>query len=291
MTELPRHLSLEVTARCNHACPFCYGVWHERPELAGPELPTAEWASILDECARRGVREVQFTGGEPLLRDDLDALIDHALAAGLKAAVYTNASLLDETRLEGFKRRRVAVSTSLPGLASYGEMTGTGREAWSVLEAVERASELGWPMGVGITVARPNLAEAADLVAAAALAGASAIQVGPVMWEGRMKSRPDWMLTAAEWAAAKEAVRAVPTGKAHLSFSDEFFCACREQPANPASRWPAPPPGCPAGRAFGVIGPSGKFRRCLHALEETDWWKTPIPPEGTPWARRGGGNP
>lgn len=271
MTELPWRLSLEVTARCNYACPFCYGVWHERAELAGPELGTAEWGAILEECARRGVKEVQFTGGEPLLRDDLDELIDRARAAGLKTAVYTNASLLDEERLEGFKRRRVSISTSLPGLASYGTMTGTDREAWPTLEAIERASELGWPMGVGITVARPNLSEAADLVAAAALAGASAIQIGAVMWEGRMKANSDWMLTSEEWASAKAAVRAVATGKVRVTFADEFFCACREQPGNPGARWPSPPGACPAGKAFGVIGVTGKFRRCLHTLEETEW--------------------
>lgn len=271
MIALPKRLSLELTARCNYACPFCYGVWHERPELAGPELGTAEWASIVEECARRGVEEVQFTGGEPLLREDLDELIDRARAAGLKVAVYTNASLLDEARLEGFKRRRVAISTSLPGLVSHGMMTGTGREAWPTLEAIERAAELGWPMGVGITVARPNLAEAADLVAAAALAGASAIQVGAAMWEGRMKTHTDWMLTAGEWSAAKAAIRAVPAGKARLTFADEFFCSCREQPGDPASRWPSPPGTCPAGRSFGAIGPTGKLRRCLHTLEETEW--------------------
>lgn len=271
MTELPRRLSLEVTARCNYACPFCYGVWHEREELAGPELGTVEWGAILEECARRGVKEVQFTGGEPLLREDLDELIDRARAAGLKTAVYTNASLLDEERLEGFKRRRVSISTSLPGLTTYGTMTGTGREAWPTLEAIERASELGWPMGVGITVARPNLAEAADLVAAAALAGASAIQIGAVMWEGRMKANSDWMLTSEEWERAKAAVRAVATGKVRVTFADEFFCACREQPGNPGARWPSPPGACPAGKAFGVIGVTGKFRRCLHTLEETEW--------------------
>lgn len=271
MIALPKRLSLELTARCNYACPFCYGVWHEQPALAGPELPTAEWASILDECARRGVKEVQFTGGEPLLRDDLDALIDHALAAGLKVALYTNASLLDETHLKSLKHRRVLISTSLPGLASYATMTGTAREAWPTLEAIERASELGWPMGVGITVARPNLAEAADLVAAAALAGASAIQVGTAMWEGRMKTHTDWMLTPDEWTAARAAIRNVPTGKARLTFADEFFCACRDQPGDPASRWPSPSGTCPAGRAFGAIGPTGRLRRCLHTLEETDW--------------------
>ena len=269
--ELPRRLSLEVTARCNYGWPFCYGVWHERPELAWPELGTEEWGAILEECARRGVKEVQFTGGEPLLRDDLDELIDRARAAGLKTAVYTNASLLDEGRLESFRRQRVSISTSLPGLASHGTMTGTGREAWPTLEAIERASEVGWPMGVGITEARPNLSEVADLVAAAALAGAGAIQVGAAMWEGRMKGRTDWMLSAEEWEGAKAAARAVPTGKIRVTFADEFFCSCREQPGHPESRWPSPPGECPAGRAFGVIGPTGRLRRCLHTVEEMEW--------------------
>lgn len=270
MKELPRHLSLEVTARCNHACPFCYGVWHERPELAGEDLPTEAWEAILEECARRGVKDVQFTGGEPLLRGDLERLIDRARAAGMKTAVYTNASRLDEARLEGFKRRRTRISTSLPGLASYGEMTGTGRGPWGVLEALTRAAELGWPMGVGITIARPNLGEAADLVAAALLAGAAVVQVGVAMWEGRMKRRTEWMPTPEEWAAAKTAMRKVPAGKTRVIFADEFFCACRAQPEEATARWPSPGP-CPAGRTFGVIGPTGKFRRCLHTLEEVEW--------------------
>lgn len=271
MEALPRHLSLELTARCNFACPFCYGVWHERPELAARELDTAEWCAILDECARRGVRDVQFTGGEPLLRDDLFLLLDHARAAGLQTGVYTNGSLLDEERILGLKLRGTRISTSLPGLASYGTMTGTDREAWGVLEAVERAAELGWPAAVGITLAKPNLAEAADLVAAAVLARASVVQIGAAMWEGRMKAHPDWMLSAAEWEAAKAAVRAVPAGRVPVHFAEEFFCACREQPGEPAARWPSPKGNCPAGKSFGAIGPDGRLRRCLHTLDARGW--------------------
>ena len=262
---------MEVTARCNYACPFCYGVWHEREEMAGPELDTEEWGAILGECARRGVRSVQFTGGEPLLREDLDELVDRALAAGLRTAVYTNASLLTEERLLGFKRRGTAISTSLQGLKSYAAMTGTAEGPWRVLEAIERAREVGWPMGVGITVARPNREEAADLAAAALLAGASEVQVGPAMWEGRMKGRPEWMLTPGEWEEAKAAVRAATAGKGRVGFAEEFFCGCREQPELARERWPAPGEGCPAGRAFGVLGVTGKYRRCLHTVEEWEW--------------------
>lgn len=268
---MPPRLSLELTARCNYACPFCYGVWHERPDLAGPELGTEAWGAILEECARRGVRSVQFTGGEPLLREDLDELADRALAAGLQTAVYTNASLLTEERLLGFKRRGVGISTSLQGLKSHAAMTGTDVGPWRTLEAIERAREVGWPMGVGIALARPNLAEAADLASAALLAGASEVQVGPAMWEGRMKERPEWMLSAGEWEEAKAAVRAATEGKGRVGFAAEFLCGCREQPGWARERWPAPMEGCPAGRAFGVIGPTGRLRRCLHTLEEVEW--------------------
>ena len=271
MTPLPPRLSLELTARCNYACPFCYGVWHERPELGGPELDTAEWGSILEECARRGVRSVQFTGGEPLLREDLDELADRALAAGLEVSVYTNAGLLTEERLLAFKRRGIRLSTSLQGLASHAAMTGTDCGPWKTLEAIERAREVEWPMGVGIPLARPNAGEAADLVSAALLAGASVVLVGPAMFEGRMREHPEWMLSAEEWETAKAAVRAVPADGGRVSLAEEFFCGCRGQPEAVRNRWPAPPPGCPAGRTFGVLGVTGRFRNCLHTLEEREW--------------------
>ena len=38
MTRFPHHMTLELTAKCNFRCPYCYCVWHERPELAKPEL-------------------------------------------------------------------------------------------------------------------------------------------------------------------------------------------------------------------------------------------------------------
>ena len=255
---LPPRLSIEQTARCNFACPFCYGVWHERPEWGEPELPSAEWAAILADYARRGVKSVQFTGGEPLLRDDLDELCDRALAVGLKVAVYTNASLLTEEHLLSFKRRGVRLLTSLQGIKSHAEMTGTDHGPWPTLEAIERAREIGWPMGVGIPVARKNAFVALDLVAAALLAGASVGQVGPAMWEGRMKSHSDDMLDADEWAAIKEKIRALPPNKGKIVFPEEFFCACREQPPEAVAKWPAQPKNCPAGKSFGVLGVDGQ---------------------------------
>ena len=66
MRRFPHHMTLELTAKCNFRCPYCYCVWHERPELAKPELDAAGWKRIIDKCAADGVDEILFTGGKIL---------------------------------------------------------------------------------------------------------------------------------------------------------------------------------------------------------------------------------
>jgi len=276
--KLPPHIILEVTRRCNYRCPFCYCVWHEFPHLARPALPTAAWKSIIDECAARGVTSLLFTGGEALLRRDIRELLDHArwrLPEG-DLAIFSNGSRLDEETLRYLKRRRIRISTSLQGLRTYGELTGTGRTCRPLLRTIARAAELKWPLAVSITVNRINLAEAADLFAAAALSHPESIQVGAVMAEGRARRDLDLMLTPAEWNDVKRQIRELPDCHVPYSFCDEFFCHCRDYPAAWAERFGVDPKPCPAGRDFGVIGPDGKFRRCLHTVEECDW-RAPLP--------------
>ena len=74
----PPHMTMELTAKCNFRCPYCYCVWHEYPALAKPELNAAGWKTILEKCASDGVDDILFTGGEALLRSDLFEILDHA---------------------------------------------------------------------------------------------------------------------------------------------------------------------------------------------------------------------
>ena len=52
----PRKMTVELTAKCNFRCPYCYCVWHEFPQLAGPELDTDGWKGVLDRFAADGVK-------------------------------------------------------------------------------------------------------------------------------------------------------------------------------------------------------------------------------------------
>lgn len=262
-------MTLELTAKCNFRCPYCYCVWHEVPRLATPELATADWKAVIDKCAADGVRDILFTGGEALLRKDLFPLLTHARRKlpNAELAVFTNASRLTEAHIRWFKRRAIHLSTSLQGLATYGAMTGTRRKFNRLLTVLARAAELKWPMSVSITVTKANLTEATDVFTAAALSGAKMIQVGAMMAEGRGRNHLDLMLTRREWSGVKDAIRALPDLHVPYLFCDEFLCVCREQPKDYLRRWADPNHvPCPAGRTFGVIGPNGGFRSCLHTL-------------------------
>ena len=267
----PRHTTLELTAKCNFRCPYCYCVWHEYPALAKPELNTNGWKAVIDKCAEDGVEDILFTGGEALLRKDLFAIIDHARRAMPKCqlSLFTNASRLTEPLIAKFKRRRVSLATSLQGLRTYGEMTGTRRSYRRLLAVLARAAEMKWPIAVSMTITRANMEEAADMFAAAALSGATNILIGPMMAGGHALAHPELMLSRAEWNATKDAIRALPDCGVPFTFCDEFFCECRndQPPARLRRRWRDPSHApCPAGRDSGVIGPAGQFRGCLHSL-------------------------
>ena len=206
----PRHMTLELTAKCNFRCPYCYCVWHEYPALAKPELDTAGWRTVLEKCAADRVEDILFTGGEALLRPDLFEILGQArrLLPAAALSLFTNASRLDEALIRRFRRRRVQLATSLQGLATYGEMTGTRRSYRRLLTVIARAAELKWPMSVSMTITKANAHEAADMFAAAALSGAKAIQVGPMMLGGRAMSHPELMISRDEWESVKARIRA-----------------------------------------------------------------------------------
>src|SRR5271167_1731729 len=63
------------------------------------ELSTETWSRIFREAAEAGVLQADFTGGEPLARDDIVALTRSARDAGLYVSLITSGLPLDEAKL------------------------------------------------------------------------------------------------------------------------------------------------------------------------------------------------
>jgi radical SAM protein with 4Fe4S-binding SPASM domain len=81
----PYRMDLALTYNCNIDCSHCY---NQRRESA--ELNTAEWKKIIKTLWDNGIPHVDFTGGEPTLREDLPALIEYAEDLGLITGLLTN---------------------------------------------------------------------------------------------------------------------------------------------------------------------------------------------------------
>ena len=84
-----RLASVEITRRCNNACPYC-----DQPKTE-QDMPVAQFASLLDALSDQGVEAVALGGGEPTLHPALPALLEAAGRRGLHVGLTTNARVPD----------------------------------------------------------------------------------------------------------------------------------------------------------------------------------------------------
>jgi len=130
------NLRLSVTQRCNLNCIYCHAEGEHSPE---PELPLEDIREILRVAAKLGMRSVKFTGGEPLVREDILDIV-RAVPAGMESSMTTNGILLAECA-RGLKEAGLSrINVSLDSLdpECYREITGHDRLG-EVLAGIEAA--------------------------------------------------------------------------------------------------------------------------------------------------------
>ncbi len=101
-------LAINLTRRCNLACQHCYLDAETLQQGSPNELSTEEVCGLLDDIAQRSTETmVVLTGGEPLVRRDLEILIAHGAQLGLSMVIGTNGVLLTEQRVKSLKKSAV----------------------------------------------------------------------------------------------------------------------------------------------------------------------------------------
>jgi radical SAM protein with 4Fe4S-binding SPASM domain len=98
-------LDIELTERCNHNCIHCCinRPAHDAAARAR-EMPAEQIKDILRQAAALGCLSVRFTGGEPLLRPDVEDLYVYARQLGLTVVLFTNACLITSPLADLFAR-------------------------------------------------------------------------------------------------------------------------------------------------------------------------------------------
>jgi len=156
-----RDLRISVTDRCNFRCTYCmpktvFGQdyrFMDRKEL----LTFEELERVARVFAGLGVEKIRLTGGEPLLRKELETLVERLRTIdGLDLTLTTNASLLarkaETLRAAGLDR----VNVSLDSLddATFRAMNDVDFPVTRVLEGIEAAAGAGLPVKVNAVVKR-----------------------------------------------------------------------------------------------------------------------------------------
>ena len=190
-------LMLSVTDRCQCRCARCAAGGGKKP--AAPELTGGEIGKLLAEAAALGAREVSFFGGEPLLREDLAALIRRARELGLRAAINTNGLLLDEAaagRLAQAGLSIAGISLDDPSPEIHDRDRGVPG-LWVKAAAGARALvKRGVPVDISFCANKERLRDgrAAEMAGVAAALGARLRILSP-MRAGRWDSSPEEVLS------------------------------------------------------------------------------------------------
>jgi len=95
----PFRADLALTYRCNAGCGHCY-----KGDREAAEIDTGSWKTIINRLCDAGIPQVVFTGGESILREDLEELVNHAESLGLVTGLLTNGiGLADPARAESLR--------------------------------------------------------------------------------------------------------------------------------------------------------------------------------------------
>jgi MoaA/NifB/PqqE/SkfB family radical SAM enzyme len=157
----PLVVSWRLLYRCNLRCKYCH-----LPLIPTDELTTAQVLSTLDGLARMGTTFVNFTGGEVLLRDDIDVIVARSTGLGIATSLNTNGALVPE-KLDAL-RSLAHLTLSLDGdEAQHDAARGKGTHR-QVMEAVRVARAAGIDVTFTTVLSSVNLGAVPWLLAIAA---------------------------------------------------------------------------------------------------------------------------
>jgi PqqA peptide cyclase len=262
MTTLAAPLALlaEVTHRCPLQCPYCSNPLEL--ERASAELDTTGWRRVLTEAAALGVLQVHFSGGEPLVRRDLETLVRHAAQSGLYTNLITSGVLLDSERMAalaeaGLEHVQLSVQDSDDAIGD--RIAGLAKAQARKREAAALVKAAGLPLTINAVMHRQNLARLPQMIELALGLGASRIEIAHVQYYGwSLLNRAALLPTREQLDAATSMVAAARErlkGVLAIDYVVPDYYARR--PKACMGGW---------GRQFLNVSPAGKVLPC-HAAE------------------------
>ncbi len=202
-------LIAELTYRCPLSCPYCSNPLDFKGRRE--ELATSEWLRVLGEARELGALQLNLTGGEPLLRSDLERLVAEAARLELFVNLITSGVPLERPRLEALCRAGVnGVQVSLQDSQAEGSDRIAKIPSFEHKLRVARwVKELGLPLTLNFVLHRQNLDRTAEMVALAESLNADRVELANTQYLGwALLNRTALLPTREQLEAARVVARA-----------------------------------------------------------------------------------
>ena len=111
VADLPLDIAIELNSECNLNCKFCT----KRKDKTQVELPFKKIKQVLNEASALNIKYIRFTGGEPLLRNDLIKILSRAKEMGFYVFLNTNSTLLNRDIISKIEKYTDNILVSICG--------------------------------------------------------------------------------------------------------------------------------------------------------------------------------
>ena len=202
----PLWLLAELTYRCPLHCIFCYNP--TRYAHTGSELSTAEWVDVMRQARAMGAAQIGFSGGEPLLRDDLEELVQEARSLGFYTNLITSGVGLTDARATRLKQAgldhvQLSFQDSTRELNDFLSHTRTFDLKKKVARTIKQHD---WPMVMNCVLHRHNLPHVDKIIEMALELEAEYLELANTQYYGWAWLNRDHLMPTREQLVEAEAV-------------------------------------------------------------------------------------
>lgn len=255
-------ISWNTTNACNMYCKHCY---RDAGAKAADELNTEEGKTLIDQIAGAGFKIMIFSGGEPLMRDDIFTLVRHAREKGLRPVFGTNGTLITgkvAQKLKDSGAMAMGISLDSTDPEKHDHLRATPGAWEGALNGMRACREAGLPFQIHTTVMDWNMNEVEKLTDLAVEIGAIGHHIFFLVPTGRAVNIEEESLRAEQYEDLLQRIM-----KKQGEINIELKPTCAPQFMRIAAQMGIKTrfsKGCLAGISYCIISPKGIVQPCAY---------------------------
>jgi radical SAM protein with 4Fe4S-binding SPASM domain len=256
----PPSIFWEITSRCNLLCRHC--VVASSDTASSGELSTERALELIDEWAHAGVRDITFSGGEPLLRKDFFDLASAAKQQNLELSLATNGTLITPSVARTLKNLAIDVQISLDGSTPdvYGRVRGNAERFDDVIAGIRNLLDEAVNLTIGTVLTRNNVDDIDSILEFVEKTGVPSFRIIPFIPSGRGRENLDLELDPREMKKVYAKLREKRFISSVNILPFEFECTFSAPSAEPVD--PSRPNECGGAIHYCTVTPTGEVLPC-----------------------------